>query len=152
HHGFEARGAKLLVELAEAVLFLDDLALFHRGFAGLDDHVRLEIKYGLEVAQRNIEQVSDARRQSLKEPNVRAGRRQLDVPQPLAADLGHCDFHAALVTNHAAMFHPFVLAAQTLPVRDRPKNAGTEQAVSLRLESAVVDGFWLSHLAVRPAP
>jgi hypothetical protein len=60
HHGLEARGTILLVELAELGFVLDDLALFYRSVAGLDHHIGLEVKNGLEVAQGNIEQVSDA--------------------------------------------------------------------------------------------
>src|SRR5262249_23571779 len=73
HHGFEASGAELLIEFAELGLFLDDLAFFYRRVAWIDHDVRFEIKYGLKIAQRDIEQVADARRQSFEEPDVRAG-------------------------------------------------------------------------------
>ncbi len=39
HHGLEAGGAVLLVELAVAVLVLDDLALAHRRVARIDDDI-----------------------------------------------------------------------------------------------------------------
>src|SRR5262245_20501303 len=83
---------------------------------------------------------------------MRAGRRQLDVAQTLAPDLGQRDLDAALVADHAAMLHSLVLTAQALPIRDRPKNSGAEQAVTLRLEGAVVDGLGFGHFAMRPAP
>src|SRR5438270_1348884 len=82
---------------------------------------------------------------------MRAWRSQLNVAQPLTANFGQCDFNAALVADHAAMFHSFVFAAQAFPVRYRTENAGAEQAVALRLEGAVIDGFRLGHFAVRPA-
>ena len=75
HHGLEAGGAVLLVELAEAVLVLDDLALLDRSVAWIDDDVGLEVEDGFELAQGDVEQVADARGQALEEPDVRAGRR-----------------------------------------------------------------------------
>ena len=139
------------VELAEAGLVLDDLALADGRVAGIDDDVALEIEHALEVAQRDVEQVADTRRQSLEEPHVRAGRSQLDVAQALTADLGDGDFDAALVADDAAVLHALVLAAEALPVGDRAKDAGAEESVALRLEGAVVDGFRLGDLAMRPA-
>src|SRR5690348_6795014 len=151
HHGLEAGGAELLVQFAELGFVLDDLGFFHPGIAGIHHHVGLEVEHGLEVAQGDIQQVPDAAGQALKEPHVRAGRSQLNVAQALAAHLGERDFHAALVADDAAVLHALVLAAQALPVRHRTENAGTEQAVALRLESAVIDGFRLGDFAVRPA-
>ena len=104
-----------------------------------------------QIAQRNVEQVADARGQALEEPHVRARRRQLDVAHALAAHLAHRHFHAALVADDAAVLHALVLAAQALPVGHRSKDAGAEQAVALRLEGAVVDGLRLGDLAMRPA-
>src|ERR1700682_3877820 len=49
------------------------------------------------------------------------------------------------------MLHALVLAAETFPVGDRAENAGAEQAIALRLEGAVVDGFRLGHFTMRPA-
>ena len=132
-------------------LVLDDLALAHRRVAGIDHDIRLEVENALQVAQRNIEQVADARGQALEEPHMRTGRRQLDVAHALAAHLADRHFHAALVADHAAVLHALVLAAQALPVGYRAKDAGAEQAVALRLEGAVVDGFRLGDFAVRPA-
>ena len=151
HHGLEAGGTELLVEFAELLLFLDDLALFDRSFAGLDHHVSLEVQHRFQVAQRDVEDVADAAGQALEEPDVRAGRSQFDVAQALAANLGQRDFHAALVADDAAVLHALVLAAQALPVGDRAENPGAEQAVALRLEGAVVDRLRLGYFAVRPA-
>ena len=87
HHGLEAGGAVLGIELAEAVLVLDDLALLDRSVAWIDDDVGLEVEDGLEFTQRDVEQVADARGQALEEPDVRAGRGELDVAEALAANL-----------------------------------------------------------------
>src|SRR5579862_3388926 len=152
HHRLESSGTVLLVEFAELGFVLDDLALFYRSIAGFDHDVGFEIEHGLKVAQGNIKQVTDAAGQPLEEPHVRAGRSQLNVAKAFAANFRQCDFHAALVANHAAVLHAFVLAAQALPVRHRAKDVSAKQPVALRLEGAVVDGLGLRHFAVRPAP
>src|SRR6201999_2300885 len=90
HHAFEAGGAILLVELAEAVLVLDDLALAGGRVAWIDDNVALEVEHAFKIAQRDVEQMADARRQALEEPDVRAGRCQLDVTETLTANLRQC--------------------------------------------------------------
>ena len=140
------------LHLAELFLGHDVLFLEARHFAGIDAHERLEVQDVLEIAHGDIEQVADAARQALEEPHVRAGRSQLDVAQALAANLAERHFHAALVADHAAVLHALVFAAQALPVGYGPENLGAEQAVALRLEGAVVDGFRLGDFAVRPRP
>ena len=87
----------------------------------------------------------------LKNQTCEQGRRQLDVAEALAADFGDGDFDAALVADDAAVLHALVLAAETLPVGDGAEDAGAEEAVALRLEGAVVDGFRLGDFAMRPA-
>ena len=86
----------------------------------------------------------------LKNQTWLTGRGQLDVAQPLAADLRLRDFDAALVADHAAVLHALVLAAEALPVGDRAEDLRAEQPVALRLERPVVDRLRLGHLAVRP--
>src|SRR5262249_43179203 len=99
---------------------------------------------------RNIEQVADAAGQALEEPDVRAGRSQLNMAEPFAADFGQSDFDAALVADNATVLHALVLAAQALPVGDGTKNLGAEKAVPLGLERTVVDGLRLGDFTVRP--
>ena len=152
HHGLEASGTVLLVEFAELRLVFDYFALFYRSVARLNYDIGLEVEHGLEVAQRNVEQVADTARQAFEEPHVRAGRSQLDVPQAFAADLRERDFHATLVADYAAMLHALVFAAEALPISYRAKDAGAEQSVPLRLEGAIVNGLRLGDFAVRPAP
>jgi hypothetical protein len=74
------------------------------------------------------------------------------MAEPLAPHLRLRHFHAALVADHTAVFHAFVLAAETLPVGHRTKNTGAEQAVAFRLKGAVVDRLGLGDLAMRPLP
>src|SRR6185295_2850967 len=52
--------------------------------------------------------------------------------------------------DDALVLHALVLAAQALVVLDRPEDARAEQAVTLRLERAVVDRLGLLDLAVGP--
>src|SRR3546814_9528889 len=74
-----------------------------------------------------------------------------DMAHPLAADLRHSDFDTALFADDALVLHALVLAAQAFIVLDRTEDAGAEQAVTFRLERAVVDGFRLLDLAEGPA-
>src|SRR3954453_23872562 len=68
----------------------------------------------------------------------------------LAPHARQCDLDRALLTDDALVLHALVLAAQALVVLDRAKDARAEQAVTLRLEGAVVDGLRLFDLAVGP--
>ena len=78
----------------------------------------------------------------------RAG--QGDMPHPLPAYFGLNHLNTTLFTHDPTVTHPFVLAAVTLVILGRTKNFGAEQAVALGLECAVVDGFRLLDLSVRP--
>ena len=82
----------------------------------------LEVEDALEVAQADVEQVPDAARQPLEEPDVAHRAGELDVAHALAAHLGLGDLDAALVADDAAVLHALVLAAEALPVRDRPED------------------------------
>src|SRR5204862_6634744 len=144
--------AELRAQLAVALFRQQLLVVDGAGeIARINDHVRLEVEDALEIAQGDVEQVADARRQALEEPDVRDWASELDVTHALAADFGLGDFDAALVADHAAVLHALVLAAEALPVGDGAENLGAEQAVALRLEGAVVDRLRLGHFAVRPA-
>ena len=153
-HGF---GAHARVELV-AMLFDgfeihfvgQQLAALQRRHARIDDHEGLEVQHALDFAQRHVQHEADARRQRLQEPDVRGRAGQLDVAHALAAHLGLRDFHAALLADHAAVLEALVLAAKTLVVLHGPEDLGAEQAVTFRLERAVVDGLRLLDLAVRP--
>src|SRR5437773_4275691 len=75
HADLQRAGAVLLLELADfvdadEVLLLDAGDLADRLDAALEDHVLLEIEDLLELAQRHIEELADARGQSLEEPHV----------------------------------------------------------------------------------
>ena len=135
----------------EQLVLGQQLVLLERGQARLDDDIALEVEDALELLQLHVEQQADAARKRLQEPDVRDRSGQLDVAHALAADLrdGHLD--AALLADDALVLHALVLAAQALVVLDRAEDARAEQAVTLGLERAVVDGLRLLDLAERPA-
>src|SRR5688572_15545508 len=139
----------VLAGLAE-LLLVEQLVLLELRLTRIDDDVALEVEDALEIAQGDVEQVADAARQPLEEPHVADRRGQRDVAEALAPHLGLRDLDAALVADHAAVLHALVLAAQALPVGDRPEDLGAEQAVAFRLERAVVDRLGLGDLAERP--
>src|SRR2546430_14803030 len=72
------------------------------------------------------------------------------MAETLATHFRLRDFDAALVADHAAVLHAFVLAAETLPIGYRAKDAGAKQAIALRFERPVIDRLWLGDFAVRP--
>ncbi len=78
----------------------------------------------------------------------RAG--ELNMAHSLTSHRGKRDLDTAFFAHHAPMLKTLVLAAQALIVLHRPEQLGTEQAVSLGLEGAVVDGLRLFHLAEGP--
>src|SRR5262249_23392552 len=127
------------------------LALFQLLYiTRVDDDVGLEVEDFLEFTQGNIEEMPNARRQPFEEPDVRTRAGEINMSEALTADLSLGDFDTALVANHAAVLHAFVFSAEAFPISDGPKNPGTEQSVTLRLEGAVIDRFRLGHFAVRP--
>src|SRR5690606_29411420 len=68
----------------------------------------------------------------------------------LATHAAERDFDRALFADDALVLHPLVLAAQAFVILDRAEDARAEQAVALRLEGAVIDGFRLFDFAVGP--
>ena len=73
HAGREGVLAQLLDELRVA-LFGEKLAPLQTALLRIDDDVRLGVENLLEILERNVEQVADARGQRLQEPNVGHGR------------------------------------------------------------------------------
>src|ERR1700692_4858238 len=73
-----------------------------------------------------------------------------DVAHALAPHARQRHLDAALLADDALVLHPLIFAAQALVVLDRPEAARAEQAVTLRLERAVIDRLGLLDLAERP--
>ena len=148
-HGGEGILAVLVLG-AEILILGQQLTVLQRGQTRLENDVVFEIQNPLEILQRHVEQKADAGGQRLQEPDVRDRRRQFDMAHALAPDPRQGHFDRALLADDALVLHALVLAAQALIVLDRAKDAGAEQAVTLRLEGAVVNGFRLLDFAVRP--
>src|SRR5207249_3678316 len=142
-------GAVLLMKLARLV-DREQVLLLGAGEPRVEDDVFLEVEDLLQLAQGHVQELSDATREPLEEPDVRDRRGQLDVPHPLAphASTGHLD--AAFVAHDTRELHALVLAAGALVVLRRAEDPRAEQAVALGLERSVVDGLGLLHLTVRP--
>ena len=139
-----------LFQRVQILLFSQDLLTFQVGHTAFDNHIRFEVQYAFDIAQRHIEQQTDTGRQRFQEPDMRGRRRQLDVAHTLTAYFGLGHFNAALLTDHTTVFQALVLTAQALVVFYRPKDTGAEKAVTLRFERTVVDGFRLLNFTERP--
>ncbi len=150
------RGQQLLALDAEVLLLCGDLLgqLGELGQALLvvdpDDHRRGEVQDLLELLRSDVEQIPDAARNALEEPDVRDGRGQVDVTHALATHLLARDLDAAALADDALVADALVLAAVALPVLGRTEDALAEQAVLLGLQRAVVDRLGLGDLARRP--
>ena len=114
------------------------------------DEVRREVDDLLEALRRDVEQVAQARRDTLEVPDVRDRRRELDVAHALAPHLRARHLDAAALADDALETDALVLAAVALPVLRRTEDLLAEESVLLGLERAVVDRLRLLHLAVRP--
>ena len=134
-----------------AVLFLSQqLLLFQRGQAGVGDDIACKVQHLLQQAGADVQHQADAAGDALEIPDMAHRSGQLDVAHALTADLGLGDLDAAAVADLALVADALILAAVALPVLGRSKNALAVQAVTLRLQGAVVDGFGLFDLAVAP--
>ncbi|SKO68087.1 Uncharacterised protein [Mycobacteroides abscessus subsp. bolletii] len=114
------------------------------------DDVSGEVDDLFQILRRQVEQVSETRRNTLEIPDVRDRGGQLDVAHPLTAHLGASHLDAAALTDDALEAHALVLAAVALPVASRSEDLLAEQAVLLGLERAVVDGLRLLDFAEGP--
>src|SRR4029079_18980673 len=100
-----------------------------------------EVEHLLELARGDVEQVADAARDTLEEPDVRDGRGEVDVPHALAAHLLARHLDAAAVAHDAVVAGALCIAAVALPVLGGTEDALAEEAVLLGLQGAVVDGL-----------
>ena len=81
---------------------------------------------------------------------MRNRRGKFDMPHTFTTDFRAGNFYAALVANYAFVSYTFIFTAVAFPVLGRSENSFAEQAVAFGLLRAVVDGFRLGNLAVRP--
>src|SRR4029079_18939677 len=81
-----------------------------------------EVEDLLELARRDVEEVADAARHALEEPDVRDGRGEVDVPHARAAHLVPRSLDAAALADDALVADALVLPAVALPVARRPED------------------------------
>ena len=148
HLGLEL--VTVFLELGVEIVLGHDAVLLERCHAGIGHHIRFKVEHALDIAQRHVQHQTQTAGQRFQEPDVGAGRGQIDMAHALATHFGLRDFNAALLADHAAVLQALVLAAQAFVVLDRPEDLGAKQAVALGLEGAVVDGFGLLHFTERP--
>ncbi|MBT8206746.1 MAG: hypothetical protein KJO18_00615, partial [Acidimicrobiia bacterium] len=88
HAGLEAVRPVLIAQFP-VLLFRQQLAFDQLGrVARIDDDVALEVEHPFEITLAHVEQVPDAARELVEEPDVRHRRCELDVPHPLPANTG----------------------------------------------------------------
>ena len=136
--------------LLDFLLELDQVLLAGLG-VDPGDHRCGEVQDLLELLGSHVDQVADPRGNALEEPDVGDGRGQVDVPHPLATDLGARDLDAAALADDALVADALVLAAVALPVLCGTEDALAEEPVLLGLQRAVVDRLGLGDLAGAPA-
>src|SRR6185503_12845382 len=139
----------LLGLASDLVLEIDEVGRALLAVDARDDR-GCEVEDLLELARCDVEEVADAARDALEEPDVGDGRGEVDVAHPLAAHLLARHLDAAALADDPLVADALVLAAIALPVLRGTEDALAEQAVALRLQGAVVDGLGLGDLAHRP--
>ncbi len=149
HAGAEALGSELLLILPILPIG-EDLLLLQGGLTGIDDHESGEIQHLLQGLGAHVQKHLHPAGDALEVPDMAHRHGELDMSHPLPADLGAGDLNAALLADDALIAAPLVAAAVALPVLGGSEDTLAEQAVPLGLQRAVVDGFGLLYLAVRP--
>ena len=146
-------GIKVITELFqrfEVLFVVEQLAFFQSGHARIDNDIALEIENTFDITQGHVHQQADTGRQRFQEPDVGNRRGQFNVRHALTTNLGQGDFNATLLADDTTVLQALVLTAQALVILDWAKDFGAEQAVTLRLERTVVDGFRLFYFTERP--
>ncbi len=145
-----AEGVAVLLDRLAVLVLGHHLLVLQLGVTRVDDDIVLVVDDLLEVAGLHAQQRAQTARQALEEPDVHDGRRQVDVPHPLAADAAVGDLDAAAVADDALVLGAAVLAAGALVVALGTEDPLAEQPVLLGPVGAVVDGLGLFDLAVGP--
>ena len=130
--------------------FVEQLVLFQRRHARIEDDEGFKIQYPLDFTQGEVKQQADTRRQRFQKPYVCDRGGQFDMSHALAAHAGFGDFHATFFADNTAVLEALIFAAEAFVIFDRPEDFGAEQAVAFRLEGAVVDRFRFFDFAERP--
>ena len=114
------------------------------------DHVGGEVDDLFQILRSDVQQVAQTGRNTLEEPDVGHRSGKLDMAHALTTNTALGDFHTAAFADDALEAHALVLAAGAFPVAGRSEDLLAEQAVFLRFQGTVVDGFRLLDLTVAP--
>ncbi len=132
-------------------LFLQPLERLLAGIlVDVSDNILREIKHTVEIATGDIRQQAEVAWHTARIPDVRHRCSQLNVPHALATNRRACNLNPALVARQALVADVLILPAVALPVAGRAKDGLTEQSVFFRAEAAIVNGFRLGNLTIRP--
>ena len=136
------------------VIFLIGQQLFRHQFcvARIQDNELSEVQHFFQTFLGDLQHLSDTGRSTLKVPDVRDRRCQLDVTHTLTAYLCTGDFYAAAVADLTLKANLLKLTAVALPVLCRSENALTVQTVTLRLLGTIVDGLRALYCTIGPLP
>ena len=142
----------VLIDLAliRILFFIQQLSLGQGRVAGIGYDIFGKVEDFLQSPGRDIEDQTHTGRNALEIPDMGNRSRQCDVTHPFAANLGTGNLYTALIADLAFVTKAFIFSAVAFPVLGRPKDSFTEQAVPFGFKRAVVDGFGLGDLAVRP--
>ena len=148
HTGLEV--VLILFAVIAILLFGEDLVAGQGRFAGVGNDIVGEVQHLLQNTGADVQQQAHTGRDSLKVPDVGNGGGQLNVAHALTAHLGTGDLDAAAVADLTLVTDLLILTAVALPVLGGSKDLFAEQAVSLGLQSAVVNRFRLLDLTIGP--
>ena len=148
HAGF--KGILVLFPHLLVLAFGQELLFLQRSKAGIGNDIVCKVEHLVQLAGADVQHQANAAGNALEIPDVRNGCSQLNVAHALTADLSAGNFDTALIADLALIADALILAAVAFPVLGRSKNALAEQAVALRLQGAVVDGFRFLDLAIAP--
>ena len=146
-------GAELAAPLLLGLLVLtlrQNLLVLQVCRALVQDNIVGKIKDLLQHLRAHIQNESHSGRNSLEIPDVRNRSRQFNVAHSLSADRGLGNLNAAAVADYAFIANLLVFSAFAFPILGGSENLLAEQAVFLRLQRSVVDGFGLRHFTVGP--
>ena len=149
HAGFEV----VFILLAHVAVFPlgQELALFQRRVARIDDDVVGEVEHFFQHSGRDVQHQPHPAGDALEIPDVGDRRCQFDMADAFAPDLALGHFHAAAVADFSFVADLLILAAMAFPVFRGSEDPFAEKAVPFGLQRPVVDGFGLFHFAVGPA-
>ena len=115
----------------------------------LDHYILLVVDNSIKLLSWHTEKVTNLVRERTEVPDVSHWYNKLDVTRTLTTNLLLCNLYTASVADDSLITDTLVLAAGTLIVLGRTKNALAEETITLRLICSIINGFRLSNLTIR---